>query len=160
MKLSMCLAPAALAVLLLGGCASWQAPEPDAIRIDHMIIPAAAEAGGPVAAYAGFDNTGPSDRLLGISCTCAASVELHKVVREGEKVSMTNTFPLALPAQARTEVKPPGMPLHFMLMGTTRTFAVGDRVPMRLRFERAGTVEVDFRVVAKSADGWAAWPGP
>ena len=151
-----------IASCLLAGCAGAPAEKQpiSTIGIDHMVIPAVPEVGGPVAAYAGFDNAGGEDRLLGIECSCAASVELHRVVRDGDKVSMTNTFPLALPAQARTEVKPPGMPLHFMLMGTTRTFAVGDRVPMRLRFERAGTVEVDFRVVAKSADGWAAWPGP
>ena len=156
MKLSMCLAPAALAVLLLGGCASWQAPEPDAIRIDPMIIPAAAEAGGPVAAYAGFDNTGPSDRLLGISCTCAASVELHKVVREGEKVSMTNTFPLALPT-GRTEVRPPGTPLHFMLIDTARPFATGEQLTLQLHFEKSGVRDVVFTVVANSKDGWDAW---
>lgn len=153
---------AAVAVLVLAGCASVPqgAVRQGSIVIDHMLMPAADATGTDVAAYAGFDNRGGEDRLLAVECSCAASVELHRVVREGDKVSMTNTFPLALPAQARTEVKPPGMPLHFMLMGTTRTFAVGERVPMRLRFERAGTVEVDFRVVAKSADGWAAWPGP
>ena len=150
---------AAIAVLVLAGCAS--VPQ-DAVRqggivIDHMVMPAVAEAGGPVAAYAGFDNLGGEDRLLGIECACAASVELHRVVRDGDKVSMTNTFPLALPATARIEVKPPGMPLHFMLMGTTRPFAVGDRVPMRLRFERAGVVEVVFTVAEDSKGGWERW---
>ena len=35
-----------------------------------------------------------TDRLLGIECDCAASIELHTVVRAGGTVSMTNTFPL------------------------------------------------------------------
>ena len=70
---------------------------------------------------------------------------------------MTNTFPLTIPAEARVEVKPPGVPLHFMLVGTQRAFAVGERVPMRLRFERAGVVEVTFTVVEKSRAGWDAW---
>ena len=73
-----------------------------------------------------------------------------RILRDGDKVSMTNTFPLALPA-GRTEVKPPGIPLHFMLIGTSRAFAVGQRVPMRLRFERAGVVEVVFTVAEDSA---------
>lgn len=148
-----------LSMLLLGGCATTDADR-HRISIDHMIIPAAAEAGTAVAAYAGFDNRGPEDRLLGIECDCAASIELHRVVREGDKVSMTNSFPLTLPANGRAEVKPPGTPLHFMLIGTTRAFAVGERVPMRLRFERAGVIEVDFVVVTKSAEGWAAWQKP
>lgn len=153
---------AVLMAMLLAGCAS--APpgvvRRGDIRIDHMVIPAAAEVGADIAAYAGFDNTGGEDRLLGIECACAASVELHHVVRNGDRMSMTNSFPLTLPKGARTEVKPPGVPLHFMLMKTTRAFAVGERVPMRLRFEHAGTVAVDFRVVANSADGWASWPTP
>lgn len=74
-------------------------------------------------------------------------------------MSMTNIFPLALPA-GRTEVKPPGVPLHFMLIDTNRAFAVGERVPMRLRFERAGNVEVQFEVVADSKAGWTAWSPP
>jgi copper(I)-binding protein len=147
-----------IASCLLAACAgapSRKLPT-SAIAIDHMVIPAVAEPGGPVAAYAGFDNPGGEDRLLGIECACATSVELHRVVRDGDKVSMTNTFPLALPA-GRTEVKPPGIPLHFMLIGTNRPFAVGERVPMRLRFERAGVVEVVFTVAEDSKGGWERW---
>ncbi len=143
--------------LLMAGCAS--VPPPRTIAIDHTIIPAVVEVGGPVAAYAGFDNTGAPDRLLGIDCVCAASVELHHVVRNGGQMSMTNSFPLALPA-GRTEVKPPGIPLHFMLIGTNRAFAVGQQVPLRLRFERAGTIEVNFTVVTDSKGGWAGWTKP
>ena len=151
----------AVVALLLAACTSL-APgvvRQGAIRIDHMVLSASGELGTAVDAYAGFDNRGGSDRLLGIECDCAASIELHTVVRAGGTVSMTNTFPLELPAGARTEVKPPGIPLHFMLIDTRRRFAAGERVPMHLRFERAGTVAVDFTVVEKSADGWAAWPG-
>ena len=121
-----------------------------------MILPAAAEAGGPVAAYAGFENTGPSDRLLGISCECADSVELHHVVRDGDKMTMTNTFPLSLPT-GRTEVSPPGVPLHFMLIDTRRAFVEGEQVTMQLRFEKAGVRDVVFRVVGNSKDGWQNW---
>ena len=143
---------------LLAACAGAPSEKrpTSTIAIDHMVIPAVAEAGGPVAAYAGFDNEGGADRLLGIECSCATSVELHRVVRDGDQVSMTNTFPLALPA-GRTEVKPPGIPLHFMLIGTSRAFAVGQRVPMRLRFERAGVVEVVFTVAEDSKGGWERW---
>ena len=148
---------AIVVTLALAGCASApQAARPPAIAIDHMIIPAVAEIGGPVAAYAGLDNDGEADRLLGIDCSCAASVELHHVTNDGGQMRMVNAFPLALPA-GRTEVRPPGIPLHFMLIDTNRPFVVGERAPMRLRFERAGTVEVSFEVTTNSQDGWAAW---
>ena len=89
---------------LLAACAGAPSEKrpTSTIAIDHMLIPAVAEAGGPVAAYAGFDNEGGADRLLGIECSCATSVELHRVVRDGDQVSMTNTFPLALPAGRRS----------------------------------------------------------
>ena len=147
-----------IASCLLAGCAGAPAEKQpiSTIGIDPMVIPAVPEVGGPVAAYAGFDNRGSEDHLLGIDCTCAASVELHQVIRNGAQVSMTNTFPLALPT-GRTEVKPPGVPLHFMLIGTNRAFAVGERVPMRLRFERAGVVDVVFTVAEDSKGGWERW---
>ena len=148
-----------LAMLCMAGCASSPsaATKASSISIDHRVIPASTEIGPAVAAYAGFENRGAADRLLGIDCDCATSIELHHVVRDGDKVSMTNTFPLTIPAMARVEVKPPGVPLHFMLVGTKRAFVVGERVPMRMRFERAGVVEADFIVVEKSQEGWDAW---
>ena len=54
---------AIVVALALAGCASAPlAARPPAIAIDHMIIPAVAEIGGPVAAYAGLDNDGEADR--------------------------------------------------------------------------------------------------
>ena len=151
---------AIVVTLALAGCArAPQAARPPAIAIDHMIIPAVAEIGGPVAAYAGLDNDGEADRLLGIDCSCAASVELHHVTREGGQMRMVNAFPLALPA-GRTEVRPPGVPLHFMLIDTRRAFVAGEQVMMRLRFERAGSVDVAFSVTADSKTGWTEWVRP
>ena len=149
----------ALSMLWLVGCAttSADATKASSISIDHMVIPASAEVGVAAAAYAGFQNNGGDDRLLGIECVCATRIELHHVVRDGDKVSMNNTFPMSLPAKSRVEVKPPGVPLHFMLVGTNRAFVTGERVPMRLRFERAGEIDVEFIVVEKSQEGWDAW---
>lgn len=149
-----------LSLLWLAGCASTpsDAMKTSSFGIDHMVIPAQAESGKDVAAYAGLSNRGDvDDRLLGIECECATSIELHHVVRNADMITMKNTLPLALPAKDRIEIKPPGKPFHFMLMGTTRAFAVGERVPMQLRFERAGSIDVEFTVVAKSQQGWDAW---
>ena len=148
-----------LAMVCMAGRASAPPPASNtgSIRIDHRVIAASTEVGPAVAAYAGFENRGGEDRLLGIECDCATRIELHHVVRDGDKVSMTNTFPLSLPAKSRVEVRPPGIPLHFMLVETQVAFTVGERVPMRLRFERAGVVEAEFIVVEKSQEGWDAW---
>ena len=65
-----------IASCLLAACAGAPSEKQptSTIAIDHTVIPAVAEAGGPVAAYAGFDNLGGGDRLLGIECSCATSV--------------------------------------------------------------------------------------
>ncbi|RYD97809.1 MAG: copper chaperone PCu(A)C [Sphingomonadales bacterium] len=148
--------------LALAGCAA-SPPTPlsvGSIAIDRMVMASAPEAGADVAAYAGFENRGVDDRLLEIECDCAQSVELHRVVSEGRQTRMRNDFPLALPSAVRTEVRPPGVPLHFMLIKTVRPFVVGERILMRLRFERAGNMDVVFTVVASTREGWDAWPGP
>ncbi|WP_260582670.1 LuxR C-terminal-related transcriptional regulator [Sphingopyxis sp. PET50] len=72
--------------------------------------------GSDAAAYVAIANLGGTpDRLLSARCACAARVELHRVVRQGAKVSMESDWPLAIAPGARTEVKP-GTPLHLMLM--------------------------------------------
>ena len=45
-----------------------------------------------------------ADRLLGVSCTCAASVELHQTITENGVARMTGPAPVDLPA---------GRPLEF-----------------------------------------------
>ncbi|MBA3941761.1 MAG: hypothetical protein C0520_11165 [Sphingopyxis sp.] len=126
----------------------------DGLHLSRAIVRDAATADADVAAYVAIANLGTQpDRLLSARCACAARVELHRVVRQGEKVSMESDWPLPVPPGGRTEIGP-GTPLHLMLMGTTAPLAAGGSVAVILVFERAGAVRVDFRVVADSAKGW------
>lgn len=126
----------------------------DRLRISHAIVRAADTADADVAAYVAIDNLGTgSDRLVSARCACAASIELHRVVRQGEKVSMQTDWPLELAPGTRSEIKP-GTPLHLMLMKTVKPLSVGGNVAVVLTFERAGAVLVDFHIVADSAKGW------
>lgn len=126
----------------------------DRLRISRAIVRAADAGDADVAGYVAIDNGGvEADRLISARCSCAGSVELHRVVRQGEKVSMETDWPLAIPPGARAEIKP-GTALHLMLMKTTRPLKAGGSVPVILQFERAGAVLVDFHIVADSAKGW------
>lgn len=135
------------------------APAPGTIAFDHLqvsraIVRDSSEPGSDAAAYVAIANRGGTpDRLLSARCACAARVELHRVVRQGEKMSMESDWPLAIAPGARTEVKP-GTPLHLMLMELNAPLAAGGSVPVVLQFERAGAVRVDFHIVADSASGW------
>ena len=149
-----------VAVLMAGAglsaCATADVKPSHPITFDHMVMTAAPK-GEVVAAYAALTNNGPDDVLTGISCTCAGRGELHRVIQQDGKTDMANGFPLPVPSGSRVEIKPPGVPLHFMLLETNRAFVAGEKVSMTLHFAKAGPVDMVFQVSETSAKGWADW---
>ena len=104
-------------------------------------------------------NTGAeADRLVGASCTLAASVELHAIKVVGPDIQMR---PLAnglgFPPGDTREFKPRGY--HVLLSGLTAPLAPGSRLPVTLHFEKAGTVEVSCLVEAPGPVGDAVLHG-
>lgn len=99
------------------------------------------------AAYLTMHNGGTApDRLLGASSPAAASVSVHDSSNAGGVMRMRAAGPVALrPGQAIT-MKPGG--LHLMLMGLKAPLRPGARLPLLLRFEKAGTIRVDLPVMA------------
>ncbi len=84
------------------------------------------------------------DRLIGAASPAAARVELHVHIREGEVMKMREVKAYDVPAKGAFELKPGGA--HLMFMEIRRPFADGEKVPVTLKFERAGEVKVDFHV--------------
>jgi copper(I)-binding protein len=114
----------------------------------------AAPAGEDAAAYVAIANHGAADRLVEVGCGCAESVEIHRVVRSATQVSMTRAPSLAVPAGG-VEVRP-GSDLHLMLIGLRAPLAEGARVPLTLRFERAGALTAAFAAVGDTGAAWSA----
>lgn len=111
---------------------------------------AAANANG--AAFMTLRNTGAqADRLLSASSPIARVVELHTHVREGDVMRMRPVQDIPVPAGETVELRPGG--LHVMLIGLNGPLQQGARVPVTLRFERAGEVQVDLTVEAAGARG-------
>jgi len=103
--------------------------------------PGAQVAGG----YMTIRNSGAApDRLLGASSPAAARVELHVHIKEGDVVKMREVAAYDVPAKGTFELKPGGA--HLMFVGIARPFKEGERVPVKLRFERAGEVSAEFHV--------------
>ena len=97
------------------------------------------------AAYATLVNTGKTDdRLLGGSTPVAASFELHTTLMDSGVMRMRPLKDVAVPAGKSVSFSPGGM--HFMLMGLKQPLKAGDTFPATLRFERAGAVNVTFKV--------------
>ena len=96
------------------------------------------------AGYLTVVNSGAADRLVGAASPAAARVEMHITIRDGEILRMREAKALDLPASGRLELKPAGA--HLMFVDLKRPFKQGDKVPVTLKFEKAGEVKVDLLV--------------
>ena len=90
-----------------------------------------------------------ADRLLGGSTPAAAAVEVHEMRMEGDVMRMREIKALELPAGKRVTLAPGGF--HLMLVGLKAPLKVGDKVPVKLRFETAGEIDVVLQVANKPA---------
>ena len=102
--------------------------------------------GAPVAGgYLTIRNKGAApDRLIGASSSAAAKVELHVHVKEGEVMKMRQVQAYDIPAHGSFDAKPGGA--HLMFVQLARPFKEGEKIPVKLKFEKAGEVNVDFAV--------------
>jgi copper(I)-binding protein len=97
--------------------------------------------------YLEIRNSGKNpDRLIGASTAAAERVELHILEREREVMKMREAKELTIPARARLVLRPGGP--HLMLVGLRKPFAKGERIPLTLRFEKAGDLPVELEVQA------------
>ena len=139
----------AWAALVLAGAAVHAMP-PGALTVEHAWARPTVvgqQAGG---AYVILHNAGATaDRLLGGSTPAAERVEVHEMRMDGSVMRMRELAALELPAGKSTKLEPGG--LHLMLMGLKAPLKVGDQVPLKLRFEKAGEVEVMLQVQVKPA---------
>lgn len=86
-----------------------------------------------------------ADRLLSVSAGVSRTVELHSMAMEGDVMRMRQIDGIAVAAGQTVELKPGGM--HLMFMGLSRPLKNGDNFPLTLRFEKAGEVKVDVKVM-------------
>ncbi len=96
------------------------------------------------AGYLSVVNAGAADRLVGASSPAAARVETHVTINDGGVFRMREVKHLDVPANGRLELKPAGA--HLMLIDIQRPFRAGEKVPVTLRFEKAGEVQVELVV--------------
>ena len=133
-----------LATALLFGAAVATAQSND-IKVEkpwtRATAPGAAVGGG----FATIRNTGKSaDRLLSASTPAAASVELHEMSRVNDVMKMREVKNMEVPANGVLELKPGGF--HLMFINLKAPFKQGERVPVTLKFEKAGEMKVELAV--------------
>lgn len=112
----------------------------------------AAGANGNGAGFLRLRNAGTQpDRLLSAASPIARSVELHSMVRDGDVMRMRPVQDIVIAPGQTVELRPGG--LHIMMIGLSAAMNQGSRVPLTLRFERAGEVQVELAVEAAGARG-------
>ena len=103
--------------------------------------PGAQVAGG----YLVIRNQGAAaDRLVSAASPAAAKVELHVHINDNGVMKMREVRGYDVPAKGSFELKPGGA--HLMFVDIKRAFKEGEKLPVKLKFEKAGEMDVEFRV--------------
>ena len=96
--------------------------------------------------YMTIRNTGTeADRLISAEATFADRVEIHEMAMDGEVMKMRQLADgLEIPAGEEVVLQPGGY--HVMFIGIDSQFKEGEIRKAKLTFEKAGTIELDFKV--------------
>jgi periplasmic copper chaperone A len=104
------------------------------------------------AGYLSVQNTGAEDdRLLKATAEITAKVQLHDMKIENDVMKMAELpSGIAIPAGQTIELKPKS--LHVMFLDLKSQVIEGEQIKGTLVFEKAGTVAVEFEVMAPMGD--------
>jgi len=120
------------------------------LELIHPHIRASMGQSPTTAGYLTILNNGKTaDRLLSVSCACAASVTVHEMKMTGSMASMAQVPSVEIPAGGKVTLAPGG--LHLMVMGLKAPIKAGDRVEMVLTFEKTGAVKTPFEAADRPA---------
>src|SRR5262245_706246 len=142
---------AVMAALAIGLACREAAAQPTNYKVGDLTIeapwaratPAGAKVGG---AYLKIINNGAQpDRLLGGSLTGAGDVEVHEMSMSNNVMKMRQLKDgLEIKPGQTVELKPGGY--HLMLTGLHDGLKQGQKLTGMLRFEKAGTVQIEFAI--------------
>ncbi len=98
-----------------------------------------------VAAYMVLANpSGRTDRLVSVRSPLAGKIEIHRMIIRNGMMDMDAIPFLTIPAKGEVKLQPGGT--HLMIYGLKRELRAGDRLPLELEFEHAGTRLIDAPV--------------
>lgn len=142
--------PALLLALVVAGCGPAE-PEAAGGAIEIVDARARETAEGTMtgAVYLEIRNPGAADRLLSVETPAAGMAHLHGSFEENGIARMRPVAALDIPAGGKAVLEPGG--LHIMLMDLDGRLVAGTRLPLTLRFERAGALEIEADIRAVDA---------
>ncbi len=104
-------------------------------------VPAQKMSGG----FLKIENKGGADKLLAASSSVSKTMELHTMTMDGNIMRMREVKAIDVPANGMVELRPGG--LHLMFMDLNEQLKPGSTFKVKLKFEKAGEVEVPFKVM-------------
>ncbi len=104
-------------------------------------VPAQKMSGG----FVKIENKVGADKLLAASSPVSKSMELHTMTMDGNVMKMREVKAIDIPANGTVELKPGG--LHLMFIDLNEQLKPGSTFKVKLKFEKAGEVEVPFQVM-------------
>ena len=122
----------------------------DAIKIEGAYTRATAPGQQVAGGFMKIDNKGSAaDQLVSASSPAAGEVQLHEMAMDGNVMKMRQVKDIAVPAGGSVELKPGGY--HLMFLNLKGPFAAGQTVPVKLKFAKAGEIELKMPVNAMGA---------
>jgi len=129
------------------------------VSVDQPWMRATAPGAKVAGGFMTIQNMGAApDRLVGAASPVAERVELHVHVHESGVMKMQQMQGFDVPAKGQFVLKPGGA--HLMFVNIKRQINEGEKIPVTLRFEKAGELKVDYAVGGLGAMGPAGAHGP
>ncbi|NQV46943.1 MAG: copper chaperone PCu(A)C [Rhodospirillaceae bacterium] len=130
----------AMVFLALAGPAASDSTDFGDITISNAWSRASAGMARNGAAYLTLSSAGPADRLVAAMTPIAGRTELHTHLMEDGIMKMRQVPAIDISAGGAVELKPGGF--HVMMFKLTQALNEGDHFPLKLTFEKAGSVTV------------------
>jgi len=135
----------ALMVLVLAATPAWAQ-----VSVEHPWSRATPPGARIGVGFMQLRNSGSAaERVVGASSPVSGRVEMHVTTREGDVMKMRQVESFEIPARGSFELKPGGA--HLMLMDLQRPLKQGEKVPLTLRLEKGGELNVVLTVEALGA---------
>jgi len=137
--------------IVLSDVAFSQNTSAGSMKIENAFAFATAPKQSVAAGFMKIENKGAADQLVSASSPIAGEVQLHEMAMDGDVMKMRQVKDIVVPAGGAVELKPGGM--HLMFMKIKAPLTVGETVSVKLKFAKAGEVEVKMPVNAMGAQG-------
>ena len=121
------------------------------LTIDHPYTRSTAPGQKVAGGFMKIENKGATDQLVSASSPVAGEMQLHTMTMDGNVMKMREVKTIEVPANGSVELKPGG--LHLMFMDIKAPLKAGESVSVKLKFQKAGDVEIKVPIRDISGGG-------